>query len=235
MNLPDVKASLQAIDNSSLVEKVEEQLVDYLVKNNLKAGDPIPKELELASSLGVSRTVVREAMSRLRMLGLIETKKKKGGVLTTPDLIGTLEKSLIPRIMDEATLRDLFEFRLVLEIGMADLIMARVTADDIQELKKIVEIEPDLSEDLHFNIEHETRFHGKLYEITGNSTLKKFQKLLLPLFDYVHRSGLLGKQVPKTKYVSHKGIVQTIEHGSPEMLRNAMRNHLENHFIRLFP
>lgn len=234
MDFLEIKSGLQAVDSSSLVERVEEQLVDYLVRNNMKAGDAIPKEMELANLLGVSRTVVREAMSRLRMIGLIETKKKKGGVLANPDLIGILEKSLIPRVMDETTLRDLFEFRLVLEIGMADLIMARVTPQDIEELKSIVEGEPDLSEDLHFQIEHESRFHGKLYEITGNQTLKKFQKLLLPLFDYVHRSGLLGKTVAKTKYVSHKGIVQTIEHGSPEMLRNAMRNHLENHFVRLF-
>lgn len=230
----EIKTDLQAVDTSSLVEKVEEQLVDYLVRNNMRPGDAIPKEMELANLLGVSRTVVREAMSRLRMIGLIETKKKKGGVLANPDFIGILEKSLIPKVLDETTLRDLFEFRLVLEIGMADLIMARVTPQDIEELKSIVEVEPDISEDLHFNIEHETRFHGKLYEITGNQTLKKFQKLLLPLFDYVHRSGLLAKITPKTKYVSHKGIVQTIEHGSPELLRNAMRNHLENHFIRLF-
>lgn len=234
MNLIDLKASLQAVDSSSLVEKVEERLVDYFIQNNLKAGDAIPKELELANTLGVSRTVVREALSRLRMIGLIETKKKKGGVLANPDLMGVLEKSLIPKVLDEHTLRDLFEFRLVLEVGMADLIMARVTPEDIDELKEIVAVEPDLSQDLAFNIEHETRFHGKLYEITGNETLKKFQKLLLPLFDYVHRSGLLRKPLPKTKYVSHKGIVQTIEHGSAEMLRNAMRNHLENHFARLF-
>ena len=234
MDLLDLKTSLKAIDNSSLVDRVEEKLVDYLIENNFKAGDSIPKEIDLANSLGVSRTVIREALSRLRMIGLVETKKKKGAVLANPDLMGVLEKSLIPKALDEDTLRDLFEFRLVLEIGMADLIMARVTKEDIEELKTIVAVEPDLSQDLAFNIEHETRFHGKLYEITGNETMKKFQKLLLPLFDYVHRSGLLGKSVSKNKYVSHKGIVHTIEHGSAEMLRNAMRNHLENQFARLF-
>lgn len=233
MSFVDLQSGIKTIDNSSLVDKAEEQLVKYLVDNNFKVGDLIPKELELSQSMGVSRTVIREALTRLRLIGLVETKKKKGTVLTNPDLIAVLERSLIPKVLDEDTLRDLFEFRLVLEVGMADLIMARVTPQDIEELKKIVEIEPDLSQDLAFNIEHETKFHGKLYEITGNETMKRFQKLLLPLFDYVHRSGLLKKAISKTKYVSHKGIVHTIEHGSPELLRNAMRNHLENQFARL--
>lgn len=234
MDLIDLKSKLQAVDTSSLVDKVEDRLVAYFVENNLKAGDSIPTELELSGFLGVSRTVVREALSRLRTIGLIESKKKKGSVLVNPDLMGVLEKSLIARVLDEDTLRDLFEFRLVIEVGMADFIMARVTQTDIEELKEIVAVEPEWSQDLAFNIEHEIRFHGKLYEITGNDTLKKFQKLLLPLFDYVHRSGLLRKPVSQNKFVSHKGIVQTIEHGSAEMLRNAMRNHLENHFSRLF-
>ena len=233
MSFVDLQSGIKTIDNSSLVDKAEEQLVKYLVDNNFKVGDLIPKELELSQSMGVSRTVIREALTRLRLIGLVETKKKKGTVLTNPDLIAVLERSLIPKVLDEDTLRDLFEFRLVLEVGMADLIMARVTPQDIEELKKIVEIEPDLSQDLAFNIEHETKFHGKWYEITGNETMKRFQKLLLPLFDYVHRSGLLKKAITKTKYVSHKGIVHTIEHGSPELLRNAMRNHLENQFARL--
>ena len=58
--------------------------------------------------------------------------------------------------------------------------------------------------------------------------------MLLPVFDYVHSSGILKKEVVLKKYVSHKGLVNIIENGSPEMLRNGMRNHLENHFARIF-
>jgi len=228
------RSHLAPIDQLSLVEQAESRLVEYFITNNFKAGDGIPKELELATSLGVSRTVVREALSRLRLIGLIDTKKKKGAFITNPNFTSILQKSLIPKVMDEETLRDLFEFRLVHEIGMADLIMARVTPEDIDELKSIVEGEPDSSQDFAFNIEHESRFHGKLYEITGNRNLKDFQNLLLPLFDYVQRSGILKKSINAKKYVSHKGIVQAIEHGSTELVRNAMRNHLENHFARLF-
>jgi DNA-binding FadR family transcriptional regulator len=101
-------------------------------------------------------------------------------------------------------------------------------------LKEIVKNEPSSSESHLFNIEHEINFHGKLYEITGNKTLKSFQKMLLPIFDYVHNSGLLKKDLPQKKFVSHKGLVDILENGSPELFRNGMRNHLENHFARLF-
>ena len=87
---------------------------------------------------------------------------------------------------------------------------------------------------ISFKTAHEIAFHGKLYEITGNDTLKKFQGLLLPVFDYVQHSELIKKNVTIKKYVSHKGLVDTIENGSPEMFRNAMRNHLENYFARIF-
>lgn len=234
MTIAALKENFNSIDTSSLVDKVEANLVQLLQERKLKVGDSIPKEVELAESLGVSRTVIREALMRLRMMGLIDSKKKKGSVITSPDIFGTLSKSMNPHVLDQDTLKEIFELRLVLEIGMADFIMERVTREDIEELKLIVAEEPEFSEKLSFQIEHEIKFHGKLYEITRNETMKKFQKLLLPVFDYVHSSGLLSKEVLVKKYVSHKGLVDIIEHGSAEMLRNAMRNHLENHFARIF-
>lgn len=221
------------VDNSSLVDKVEAGLVELLQSRKLKVGDVIPKEIELVETLGVSRTVIREALARLRTMGLIESKKKKGSVITSPDIFGIMSKSMNPHILDQETLKEIFEIRLVLEIGMADFIFQKITKEDIKELKEIVKNEPLSSESHLFNIEHEIKFHGKLYEITGNKTMKTFQRMLLPIFDYVHNSGLLQKQLQPKKFVSHKGLVDILENGSPELFRNAMRNHLENHFARL--
>jgi GntR family transcriptional regulator, transcriptional repressor for pyruvate dehydrogenase complex len=234
MNLAAFKHNFKTVDTSSLVDKVEANLVELLQQRKLKVGDFIPKEIELAETLGVSRTVIREALLRLRMMGLIESKKKKGSVITSPDLFGIMSKSMNPHILDQETLKGIFEIRLVLEIGMGDLIFQRITKENIQELKEIVSNEPSAAQYHLFNIDHEIAFHGKLYEITGNATLKKFQKMLLPVFDYVHKSGLLKKQPLLKTFVSHKGLVDILENGTPEEFRNGMRNHLENHFARLF-
>ncbi|MDQ2720556.1 MAG: GntR family transcriptional regulator [Bacteroidota bacterium] len=233
MNLSTLKKNIK-IDTSSLVDKVEESLVELLLEQKLQVGDSIPKELELAQALGVSRTVIREALLRLRLMGLIESKKKKGSVITNPDLFGIMSRSMNPHILDQETLKEIFEIRLVLEIGMADFLFQHIKKEDIDELNHIVSKEPPITDQHLFNIEHEVAFHGKLYEITGNETLKKFQKMLLPVFDYVHNSGLLGKPTMLKKFVSHKGLVEILENGTPELFRNAMRHHLENHFARLF-
>ena len=233
MTTTGLKGKIKRIDTTSLVDKVEESLVEFLIKQKLQVGDSIPKELELVQALGVSRTVIREALLRLRMMGLIESKKKRGAVITSPDLFGIMSKSMKPHILDQNTLKEIFEIRLVLEVGMADFLFMRKTKEDIKELRQIVSKEPEIADHHLFNIDHEIAFHGKLYDITGNETLKKFQNMLLPVFEYVHNSGLLGKPTALRKFVSHNGLVDVLEDGSPEQFRNAMRNHLENHFIRI--
>src|SRR5699024_1963704 len=114
-----------------------------------------PREIDLAESLGVSRTVIREALLRLRMTGLIESKKRRGAILKNPDLLSLLQKTLYPTMMDEGTLKDIFEMRLVMEIGMADLIFHRVKPEDITELRKIVKDEPKDTESFIFEIDQE--------------------------------------------------------------------------------
>jgi len=234
MTAETINEAFKPIENSSLVDKVEANLVQLLQQQKLKVGDSIPTELELTEKLGVSRTVIREALLRLRMMGLIESKKKKGAVITSPDLFGNMSKSMNPHILAPETLKEVFEIRLVLEIGMADLLFNRITPVDIKALRAIVEDEPPATQYHLFNIDHEITFHGKLYEITGNATLKKFQKMLLPVFDYVHNSGLLKKQTQLKMFISHKELVDILEFGTPEQFRNGMRSHLENHFTRLF-
>jgi DNA-binding FadR family transcriptional regulator len=233
--MPDttMRGVLKAIDTSTLVDRVEAKLVELLQSRQLKLGDSIPKEVELAEAIGVSRTVIREALLRLRMMGLIESKKKKGSVITSPDIFGNLNKSMNPHLLDDRTLRDVFELRLVLEVGMADLLFHRIRKEDIDALREIVREEPPDAEDHLFHVQHEIDFHGRLYEITGNETMRKFQKMLLPVFEYVHQSGLLKKPAASKKFISHKGLVDILENGTPEEFRNAMRNHLDNHYARL--
>lgn len=229
-SLPEILGS----ESQSLVDKAEASILDLFSGDEYKVGDVIPKEMELAARLGVSRTVVREAVSRLRMRGLLETRRKRGTIITNPDLLGLLEKNLYPGILDDGTLRNIFELRMVLEIGMGDLIFERVTRNDIAELYALVESEPANAEETLFDVDQEVKFHGKLYQITGNDTLERFQQMLLPVFKYVHESGILRRPITNKRFVSHRGLVDVIKYGSPETFRNAMRNHFENHFQRIF-
>jgi GntR family transcriptional repressor for pyruvate dehydrogenase complex len=233
MDSEDLRLELKAIDTSSLVDKVEMRLIEVFFNKELKPGDSIPKETELATIMGVSRTVIRESLNRLKTIGLIESKKHKGTVIKSPNLSSILGKSVIPRILDNKTLKDVFEIRLALEVGMTDFIFARKTPKDIEELEELVEKEPDHSDNILFDVDHELRFHGKLYEMTGNDTLEDFQNLLLPAFQHVYSIGLLKSVAKRKRYKSHKELVAILKNGTPDAFREGMRKHLENHFARI--
>ena len=233
MDNQDLRLELKAIDTSSLVDKVEMRLIEVFLYKELKPGDAIPKETELATIMGVSRTVIRESLNRLKTMGLIESKKHRGTIIKSPDLSAILGKSLIPRILDNKTLMDVFEMRLALEVGMADFIFARKTARDVRELEELVEIEPDHSDNILFDVDHEMKFHGKLYQMTGNNTLEEFQNLLLPAFQHVYNIGLIKVKGKRKKYKSHKELVALLKKGTPDEFREGMRRHLENHFVRI--
>lgn len=230
----EIETLLTTVDTSSLVDQVEKKLLHFFKVKELHPGDLIPKEMELVKSMGVSRSVVRESLNRLKTMGIIESIKHKGTVIKSPDFSILLEKSMIPSILNNTTLKDIFELRLVLEIGMADSIFNNICEQDIIELTEIVENEPESSKAILFDIKHEILFHGKLYEITKNRTLINFQKILLPIFNYAYDSKLIDRPISKKKYVSHKGLVEILKTGTPNKFRNAMRKHLENHYVRLF-
>ena len=232
--------TLKPVDTLSLVDKVELSLLAFFKENKLKAGDGIPKELDLANTLGVSRTVVREALLRLRTLGLVESKKHRGMILKQPDIINNFERILDPTLLGTETLKNLFELRLILEMGMADFLFEHKTKQELLELEAIVEEEEATSTgQIKFSLEREVAFHGKLYQISKNDTLRRFQGLLLPVFEYVYLKELKTQNLDsyhytKGSFVSHRMLLDNLKVGTPETFRNAMRRHLEPHFDQVF-
>ena len=228
---------IMPLKNLSLVDKVELRIVEFIKENNLLPGDAIPKEMEFATSLGVSRTAIREAILRLRTLGLVESKKHRGMILTRPDVMNNMERVLDPKLLGNTTLKNLFELRLILEMGMADVLFARKTQKDIDELEKIVQKEEkDNVVSSSFSLEKEIAFHGKLYDMSKNVTLQRFHILLLPVFQFVHdEQGGISKDYEYSggEFISHRDLLDNLKVGTPETFRNAMRRHLEPHFDKI--
>jgi DNA-binding FadR family transcriptional regulator len=156
-------------------------------------------------------------------------------ILTRPDVLSSFEKVLNPKIMSLSTLQDIFEWRMVLEIGLADLIFSRRTESDILALQEIV----DRAEKVEgvvagFNAQHEMEFHGKLYEMSGNDTLRRFQSLLFPVFQYVIDHGLFIRDYPyPTGYVTHRKLLDVIKSGTAGDFAIAMQNHLKPSMERI--
>ncbi|MCM4162480.1 MULTISPECIES: FadR/GntR family transcriptional regulator [unclassified Arenibacter] len=226
---------IEPLDNLSLVDKAEIRILKFFKENKLKPGDAIPKELEFSEAFGVSRTVVREALLRLRTLGIIDSKKHRGMVLTRPDIINNFERILDPTLLGDDTLRNLFELRLIMEMGIADFLFEHKTQKDMDELERIVTLEEETSyEKDRFSLDREIAFHGKLYQMSNNATVQRFQSLLLPVFEYVYleeaKKNKTDYQYSSGQFVTHRMLMDNLRVGTPETYRSAMRRHLEPHF-----
>lgn len=222
------KARLQPLNSISMTDRVEGILRQYFEDNAFQPGDALPGEVEIAEKLEVSRNVVREALSRLRMLGIVESRTRRGMIMAKPDVLGGFERVLNPYILGDKTLKDIFEMRLILEIGMAEFLVARKTSKGIQELEKIVAEQKSI---IAPTKEEEIRFHTKLYEMTGNDTFKRFQKMLFPIFDYVFTEYRNGNAIPKPPgHIHHDGLLEVIKEGNANDFRKAMAIHLGPYF-----
>jgi len=221
---------LKAIEKTSLVEVVEQRILNIVRKNNLSIGDSLPAELVLTEGLGVSRSVVREALSRLRMLGLLESRKKRGMVIAEPDVFGGCSQILDAAFLNEKTQRDLCEMRLTLELGLADLLFLRKTENDLNALEKIVHREEKARTE-QTRLKLEIEFHTTLYQMGRNDLLLQFQALLEPFFrDAVKREERNGRRKGDA---SHRDLLEELRSGNPDGFRKKMRNHLQPHFVRL--
>lgn len=221
------KPLLKPLESLSMTDRVENKLREFFEENAFKPGDALPNELEIAERLQVSRSVVREALSRLRMLGMIEARPRRGMVMSRPDVLGGIERVLNPYILGKDTLKDIFELRLILEMGLAELLFARKTTKAITELEAIVQKQVQLKT---LSKEDEIEFHGKLYEMSGNETLKRFQILLFPVFDHVYEYSKKDAEIKIQDPVTHKDLVNVLKKGTPEKFRAAMQKHLSPYY-----
>jgi DNA-binding FadR family transcriptional regulator len=224
-------SKLKISQKPSLVDQVEEKLLNYFKEMNLKPGDTLSGEIELKEALGVGRSVLREALSRFRMVGLIKSKPGIGMILCEPELFSGLERVMNPYLLSKAKLIDLLKFRVLIELGAVDFIFDNVTDKDIKVLEDIVNSEI-LFANNRYDIKSDYHFHVKLLEISGNNSVKDFQKVLYPLFEFTQNNydQIFNEFRDKNKdykEISHKELVELIKKGDRDGYRNAIGDHLK--------
>lgn len=216
----------------TLVDQVEMKLMEYIKEHDLRPGSSLPNEMELVESLGVARTVLREALSRLKMVGMIESRTKRGMVLCTPSLMCGLKRVVNPQWMTEDTLLELLELRMALEIGCASSIFRNVTERDIEELEDIVALGEVLGDNKYAPVS-EYSFHKKLYEITGNQTIKEFQLIIHPVFEFIkdkykdYFEPIAEKMKADGTTVSHEQLLACIKNNDEDAYYRAIRQHFK--------
>ena len=209
---------LSELHSVTLADGVEDSLLRYIRRSKLEAGDALPKEEELAARLSVSRHIVREGLSRLKTLGLIESRKRRGMTLARPNAFAGVSKLAEARLFSDGERREMMGLRVVMELGMAEFICRRKTPALVAELRKYAGREQS-SQDIPLEI----AFHTRLFAIGGNTMANQFQEILVTAFQTHRRGGSSG--VLKTP--SHREICDVLESGTAEEFYRVLRAHFE--------
>ncbi len=155
-------------------DAVTRALVDGLRAGAAPTGSRLPRDHELADRFGVSRTVVRDALDRLRRAGIIEVRRGQGGGATVRSLAIPTELLTQVRELGNDQIGRLLEARRALEMSCAALAAERATDGQIEELQRLVDELATASDDPHAFIELDVRFHLRIAAAAGNRHLEEF-------------------------------------------------------------
>jgi len=221
------KLAYRTVKTSRLYEQIVQQVEDSILKGQLKPGDQLPAERDLAQRFGVSRTAVREAVKTLREKGLVEAYSGRGTFVTNGTSFAVRQSlDLMIRTNKQEGSANLSGLRLVLEPEIAGLAAEHMEEQLLTTMREAV---AEMDRNLHdpdAYVEADLDFHLALAEAADNP-------LILSLLDSI--VGLLREQRsrifnvdggPERGQFHHKRILAAVEQRNPEAAREAMRAHL---------
>jgi DNA-binding FadR family transcriptional regulator len=222
---------------TTLVDLTEEAIVNYIKGANLEPGDSIPfDENQLSEKLHVSRNVVREALSRLRSFGIIESRKRSGMIMHEPSIKDNLNRIIDPKLLSKEKIIDLLELRYILEIGIIPAIFHNINDEDINDLKRIVPVQISKNSYMIFSIEDEIKFHSRIYKIAKNQIINDLQELIIPIYRFIHNNQsefayYYKKVKDENLSATHSDIIDALERRDQQRYEDIIKRHLMSYHL----
>lgn len=210
--------------------KLRDQAVDHLLEmissSDYESGDRLPPERVLVERLGVSRTVVREALNLLETRGLLQVEHGRGAVISDNGaraLQDNLESILRVR---PNTVWELMEMREALETQVAALAAERANEQDIAAMREVLDKMRNNIDAPEGYVGADVAFHELLARSAHNDVLLMMIEPITGLLLASRR--MTGAQPPNAKRAlwAHEEILKQVEAGNAEGAREAMRDHL---------
>lgn len=218
------------IKKGKLSEVVVERLNAQIRSGELKSGERLPTERAMAESMGVSRTVIREAIRILVDKNILELKNGRSYVrqLTFDEIVANICDSVVP---GQISLLEILEVRTVLELYIVKKAAENITEQQIEELQKSIDKMKWLMEESDKGSVEESAFHRGLAEATGNSALKSIYVLCEELFNSTQHNTWKGVQTvvgaPNTAVTDHQAILDALRTHDPERAEMLMQAHMD--------
>ncbi|MEV8020179.1 FadR/GntR family transcriptional regulator [Streptomyces sp. NPDC086554] len=222
-----------------LADRVAAILAEEIESGRLGEGDKLPTEVELVKQLGVSRTVIREAVSRLRNAGLVEPRQGRG-VFVMPRRTRPLDLEAETEAGDSGTkakVLQIVEVRRAMEGEAASLAATRATPQDVERMRQSLTAIDEAVAAGGDGVDEDLAFHQSIAESTGNAVMVSTVRYL----GEVLRSGIRVTRANEARRddfieavrVEHHAILAAVESGDARAARTAVRRHLKHAASRL--
>jgi GntR family transcriptional repressor for pyruvate dehydrogenase complex len=217
-------SALRPIKQEKVYQAAMNQLLALIDDGTFSAGDRLPTERQLAEQLGISRASVRQALTGMAALGIVESRPGDGSYVAT-------RADSMWRV-DAASALEILEARRVVEAGTARLAAIRRTDDDIAALTEIVRLMDDQVAAGGNPVDTDREFHRAIGVAAHNQFLQQAMGALAdqmsgPEWQRIKIWGLHGPEHSIRIQEQHRMLFQAIRDGKPEAAEAAMRMHID--------
>jgi GntR family transcriptional repressor for pyruvate dehydrogenase complex len=225
---------LQPIRPTRIYAEIVDQILKLINRGDIGNGDRLPSERQLAQQLNVSRSALREAMTALEVLGIVEIKAGVG------IFIGANSGAASTSIMDEVAKLiakvgplEILEVRMLIEPGAAQLAAERRTPQDLRVMERAVrQMEVEVSEG-HEAWEPDWGFHRAIATATQNPLVEAAfdnlgQRMRSPLWTLMRARNFEFGDRGQRYLMDHRTVLEAISKGRGESAFRAMREHIQN-------
>lgn len=219
-----------------LSDQVAEQLTTEIKQGHLMPGDKLPTEARLVEQFQVSRTVVREAVSRLKSLGLVDSRQGSGVFVSQKLPFAPLNFESRHAASQEAVIQ-MVEVRRALEAEVAALAAQRRNAQDIRALKQAVKALDTAVQAGGNGVAEDVKFHRAIADATRNpfliQTLEYLGQFLHGATQVTRANEARRVDFAAEVQTEHQAILQAVEAGDAEAARQAAATHMGNAIVRI--
>jgi GntR family transcriptional repressor for pyruvate dehydrogenase complex len=225
---------LEAITRRTTVDLVVDRITTVIREEKLAAGAQLPGEHQLVEQLQVSRPVLREALSRLHSLGLVEIQRGRGTFVGDANSIANCVRLLQSAVtITPLELLSYTELRSAIEVQAARQAAEKATDKDIEILADMLKQLDDDALPYGEALDIDFRFHRKIIEIAGNLLM---QNLMEVIYEFVLTQ--MARTTPsqsdnKMGRKLHAAILKAIREHDPDAAESAMRKHMQAVLERL--
>ncbi|TXK19422.1 FadR/GntR family transcriptional regulator [Homoserinibacter sp. GY 40078] len=221
-----ISAALDRLPSGSPVSAVATRLLELFTSGSIAPGTRLPPERQLAASLDVGRSAVREALAALEVLGVVDVRPGSGTYLrsSTSEL---LPQSLSWGILiGQRSTTELIEVRGALEIYAARLAAERMDADSAAELDTHLQRMAETLDDLPAFVEADLQFHLVLARATGNSVLLDLLQIIRSLLRVWVDRAVEDVDHARAALAEHTAVRDAIAAGDGDAAASAMASHM---------